>query len=279
MTTVGRFAPSPTGRMHLGNVWTALLAWLSVRAKGGRIVLRIEDVDRERCKPEYARLLMDDLARLGLDWDEGPIFQSERGAIYEAALAKLAERGLTYPCRCTRKELRALASAPQSGDAVEAVYPGVCLRNPAAASSKPASIRIKVPARVVAFEDGLLGRIEQRLDRDCGDFVLKRGDGMFAYQLAVVVDDGLMGVTEVLRGEDLADSTPRQLYVFRVGRSTAQVHPRPAFGGRSGRAFVEATTLGRSGRDVRGGRLPRGGDRFFGSQSRVPQAAGTGPAG
>lgn len=217
---VGRFAPSPTGIMHLGNVWTALLAWLSVRSQGeggGRILLRIEDLDRERSRPEYARRLMDDLRWLGLDWDLEPVFQSGRTAAYEAALARLAARGLTYPCVCTRKELRALGGAPQAGDPVDAepAYPGTCLRREGDAD-RPAAVRLRVPDAEYGFEDGRLGRVGQNLAQECGDFVLRRADGMFAYQLAVVVDDAEQGVTEVLRGEDLAGSTPRQLYLYEL---------------------------------------------------------------
>ena len=215
---VGRFAPSPSGRIHLGNIFCCLLAWLSARQKGGRVVLRIEDLDTARCPRRYAEQMIEDLRWLGLLWDEGPdvggpdgpYFQSERTALYQAALERLEEQGLVYPCFCTRAELHA-ASAPHREDG-QVIYPGTCRDlTPAQAAAKAResgrspALRIRVPDRETAFTDGHMGRYEENLARDCGDCLLRRSDGMFAYQLAVVV-----------RGADLLDSTPRQLLLYTL---------------------------------------------------------------
>ena len=225
METVGRFAPSPSGRIHLGNMLCSLLAWLSARQKGGKVVLRIEDLDTVRCKRAYAEQMIDDLLWLGLDWDEGPgvggpqepYWQSERTALYEQALEKLREKGLVYPCFCTRSELHA-ASAPHRSDG-QTIYAGTCRtltdaeRVEKALRRSPA-MRLVTPDAVWGFTDGHMGAYEENLAADCGDFLLRRSDGMFAYQLAVVVDDAAMGVTEVVRGSDLLSSTPRQMYLY-----------------------------------------------------------------
>ena len=222
---VGRFAPSPSGRMHLGNALTALLAWLSVKSRGGRFVLRIEDLDPARCRPEYARQLMDDLCWLGLTWDEGPgaceanapYFQSQCTPYYEAALARLRCAGPVYPCYCSRADLHA-ASAPHLADGT-ALYAGTCRGlSPAQRAEKEAAgrrgaLRVAVPQREVSFSDGLCGTVRQEPSTQCGDFIVRRSDGVFAYQLAVVVDDARMGVTEVVRGRDLLASTPRQIFL------------------------------------------------------------------
>lgn len=221
--TVGRFAPSPSGRIHLGNLLCCLLAWLSARQKGGKVVLRIEDLDTARCKRPYTEQMIEDLCWLGLTWDEGPgvggpdgpYYQSERTALYEQALEKLERMGLVYPCYCTRAELHA-ASAPHRSDG-QAVYPGTCRHLTAAEREKktraPAT-RLMVPDETWSFTDGHMGHYGENLLHECGDFLLRRSDGMFAYQLAVVVDDAAMGVTEVVRGSDLLSSTPRQLYLY-----------------------------------------------------------------
>ncbi len=225
--TVGRFAPSPSGRIHLGNILCCLLAWLSARKKGGKVVLRIEDLDTARCPMRYAEQVMEDLRWLGLDWDEGPgtggpdgpYFQSRRTALYQAALERLEARELVYPCFCTRAELHA-SSAPHRGDGLT-VYAGTCRhltsaqREERAAHRSPA-LRLQVPDTVFSFIDGHMGPYGENLERDCGDFLLRRSDGLFAYQLAVVVDDAAMGVTEVVRGADLLSSTPRQLYLYKL---------------------------------------------------------------
>ncbi len=219
---VGRFAPSPSGRMHLGNAFSCLLAWLSARAAGGRVILRHEDLDPARCRRDYADQIEDDLRWLGLDWDEGgsqggsQYYQSRRKEIYEQYLAALEEKGLVYPCFCTRADLHA-ASAPHAADGTP-IYSGACRelsprqRQERAALRRPA-LRAMVPAEMVCFRDGLQGQCSFQLQKECGDFILRRSDGVFAYQLAVVVDDGLMGVNQVVRGRDLLPSTPWQLWL------------------------------------------------------------------
>ena len=212
---VGRFAPSPTGRMHAGNVFAALTAWLVAKSQGGRIVLRIEDLDAERSKPVYIDAVQRDLEALGLTWDEGPYFQHDRTEAYRAAYDELRERGLVYPCFCTRADLHA-ASAPHRGE--KPVYPGTCRHlsdgeRAARAQQRMPTQRLIVPDREVAFVDQVQGSYAQNLAADCGDFLVQRSDGAFAYQLAVVVDDAAQGVTSVVRGVDLLCSTPQQLYL------------------------------------------------------------------
>ena len=227
MTVTGRFAPSPSGRIHLGNILCCLLAWLSARQKDGRVLLRIEDLDTARCPRHYSEQMLEDLRWLGLGWDEGPevrgpqepYYQSERTAFYESALKKLQDRGLVYPCFCTRAELHA-ASAPHREDG-QVLYAGTC-RNLTAeeiaekSKLRAPAMRLRVPDEMWSFTDGHMGDYSENLARDCGDFLLRRSDGMFAYQLAVVLDDAAMGVTEVVRGADLLDSTPRQLYLYSL---------------------------------------------------------------
>lgn len=210
---VGRFAPSPSGRMHLGNLFTALLAWLSVRAQNGQMLLRIEDLDPERSKPEFIAALRDDLHWLGLDWDSEMPLQSGRSSVYAAAFDRLP----TYPCYCTRSELHD-ASAPHASDGRQ-IYAGTCRaltpHERAQKTRKPAW-RVQVPQETIRFTDGVFGVCSENLARDCGDFIVKRSDGVFAYQLAVVCDDALGGVTEVVRGRDLLDSTPRQIWLYHM---------------------------------------------------------------
>lgn len=225
----GRFAPTPSGRMHLGNLFCALIAWLSVRSAGGRAVLRIEDLDLRRCPEEAhnAGLLIDDLRWLGLDFDEGegvggpdaPYRQSRRFSLYAAALEKLEKLGLVYPCFCSRAELHA-AEAPHLSDG-RVLYAGTCrglspeeIRQKSRA--RPPALRLRVPAERIAFRDRLCGNYSEDLAAECGDFIIRRSDGVYAYQLAVVVDDAAMGVSEVVRGHDLLSSTPRQLLLYRL---------------------------------------------------------------
>lgn len=225
--TVGRYAPSPSGRMHLGNLCCCLLAWLSAKSKGGKVVLRVEDLDTARCPRKFAELLQQDLAWLGLSADEGgdmggpdgPYYQSDRSAIYQQFYDVLWKKGLVYPCFCSRSQLHA-ADAPHRSDG-QVVYAGTCrnltLEEAAEkALRRPPAWRVRVPDEVIGFTDGHLGYYEENLARDCGDFYLRRADGVFAYQLAVVVDDAFMGVTEVVRGADLLSSTPRQLWLYRT---------------------------------------------------------------
>ena len=202
----GRFAPSPSGRMHLGNVWCALLAWLSVRSQQGVMVLRIEDLDPQRCSLDKAAQLVDDLQWLGLDWDEGGLepeyCQSRRSHHYEEAFRRLESLGLIYPCYCTRAE-RLAASAPHASDGA-VVYTGRCAhltgeqRQELEAQGRHPAFRVRVPRESVTIEDGHMGPYTQRLNTDCGDFIVRRSDGVWAYQLAVVVDDALMGVNHVV---------------------------------------------------------------------------------
>ena len=214
---VGRFAPSPSGRMHLGNVFSAMMAWLSVRSQGGEMILRIEDLDPDRCRAEYAETLKDDLLWLGLDWDREQIPQSLRTEAYAEVFGDLKARDLVYPCYCTRTELHA-ASAPHASDG-RVLYAGTC-RNLSeaekAAKTKAPAWRLKVPDAEVTFTDRLQGVYTENLQNDCGDFIVRRADGVYAYQLAVVTDDAEGGVTEVVRGMDLLSSTPRQLYLYEL---------------------------------------------------------------
>ena len=229
MAVTGRFAPSPSGRIHLGNILCCLLAWLSARQKGGRVILRIEDLDIARCPRRYGEQMCRDIRWLGLDWDEGPVIggpsgpyeQSRRTALYQAALRRLEAQGLVYPCFCTRAELHA-ASAPHREDG-QVVYPGTCRGLTAEQAAERArrtgrapALRLWVPEEEITFTDGPMGEYREWLPADCGDFLLRRSDGIFAYQLAVVVDDAAMGVTEVVRGADLLASTPRQLLLYRL---------------------------------------------------------------
>ena len=212
----GRFAPSPSGRMHLGNLWSCLLAWLAARSQGGRMVLRLEDLDPDRCTQAWCDQVMRDYEWLGLTWDNEPVYQSRRTELYHEAFAQLEGRGLLYPCYCTRAE-RLAASAPHRSDGA-AVYDGRCRRlspqerDQLARTRRPAW-RAAVPQETISFDDRIQGPFAQNLARDCGDFILRRSDGVYAYQLAVVVDDAAMGVTQVVRGSDLLDSTPRQIWL------------------------------------------------------------------
>lgn len=212
---VGRFAPSPTGRMHAGNIFAALMAWLIAKSQGGRIVLRIEDLDRQRSRREYIDGVQADFELLGLTWDVGPYFQQGREEAYRAAYQALKDRGLVYPCFCSRADLHA-ASAPHRGEKL--VYPGTCRsltpeECARRAAEKDPAMRIVVPHRAYSLVDQIQGPYRQMLDEECGDFLIRRSDGAFAYQLAVVVDDAEQGVTSVVRGMDLLCSTPQQLYL------------------------------------------------------------------
>lgn len=235
----GRFAPSPTGRMHLGNVCAALVSWLSVKIKGGKWILRIEDIDSQRSREQYARLIEDDLDWLGLDWDEGgydesgsfgPFRQSLRTEYYEEVLESLRSKGLVYDCRCTRAELRA-ASAPHADDG-RVLYSGRCRPQSVADNWNrlceglpPLTLpddfgrgaaRIYAPDLDICFDDMICGPQSFNLAKECGDFVLRRRDGEWAYQLAVVADDVAMGITEIVRGEDLLLSAAQQIYLMRL---------------------------------------------------------------
>lgn len=220
MAVKGRFAPSPSGRMHLGNLFSFLLAWLSVRHEGGSLVLRVEDLDPVRCQPAHAWQLMEDLEWLGLTWDEGgespASWQSNRGHLYAEAFARLEGQGLTYPCFCSR--IQRLNEAPHLHQ-VSPSCPCAALTAEEAAQralERQPSFRVRVPHETISFTDALQGPYAQDLATQCGDFPIKRSDGAWAYQLAVVVDDAAMGVTQVVRGRDLLSSTPRQLWLYEA---------------------------------------------------------------
>lgn len=225
-TVVGRFAPSPSGRMHFGNIYTAVMSWLSVKSREGKWILRIEDLDPQRSKASYARQIEEDLQWLGLQWDEGgldgkgshgPYVQSERCHLYEEALDRLKKTGMCYSCRCTRADIMA-TRAPHESDG-RVIYKGTCRPATLPApyqESSGAAVRIAVPDEEISFTDLIQGKQTVNLAHRCGDFVLRRADGAWAYQLAVVVDDALMGVTEVMRGEDLLLSAAQQLYLYRL---------------------------------------------------------------
>ena len=213
----GRFAPSPTGVLHVGNLRTALLAWLFARSQGARFLMRVEDLDAQRVKPGYEEQQLDDLAAIGIDWDGPVVRQSERLDLYADALARLDNDGRLYPCFCTRAEIREAASAAH-GPLPEGAYPGTCRELTSAeragreASGRPPALRVNANNERVTFTDRVVGEQTGLVD----DFVVRRGDGTPAYNLAVVVDDALQGVHEVVRGDDLVDSTPRQLLLARL---------------------------------------------------------------
>ena len=211
MAVVGRFAPTPSGRMHLGNVFAALVAWLSVRKDGGRMVLRMEDLDTQRTSAEFAETLRQDLAWLGLTYDRETPPQSQRSQVYDLYFDRLRQQGLLYPCYCTRSQLHSV-NAPHLSDGTY-VYTGTCrnLKDPPK-DRKPAW-RVMVPDKLWTVEDKVQGHYELNLATQCGDMVVRRADGIYVYQLAVTVDDGEAGVTEVVRGMDLLSSAPRQMYL------------------------------------------------------------------
>ena len=211
---VGRFAPTPSGRMHLGNVFAALIAWLSVRSRDGEMVLRMEDLDTQRTSAEFAEILRDDLRWLGLTWDRETPAQSRRSAVYDKYFEILREKGLLYPCYCTRSQLHSV-NAPHLSDGTY-VYPGTCrnlTEGERAAFRRAPAWRVVVPDRVWTVEDKIQGTYRCNLATECGDMVVRRADGVYVYQLAVTVDDGEAGVTEVVRGMDLLSSAPRQMYL------------------------------------------------------------------
>ena len=214
---VGRFAPTPSGRLHLGNILCAMLAWLSARSQDGRILLRIEDVDVPRCPEANTKACLDDIEWLGFSWDGPILYQKDRTAVYGKALARLESQSLVYPCFCTRAELHP-ELAPNLGD-TQAVYPGTC-RNltpeqiAEKAKTRTPALRLRVPDREITFTDRLQGTVTENLAKDCGDFVLRRSDGLFGYQLACVTDDIASGVTEVVRGRDILTATPRQIFLY-----------------------------------------------------------------
>jgi glutamyl-tRNA synthetase len=216
-----RLAPSPTGALHLGNARTFLINWLLARKKGWKVLLRIEDLDSPRVKAGADRALLEDFAYLGLDWDEGPIYQSARRNLYAAAIQKLLEMKLAYPCVCTRKEVDLAASAPHAEDGAS-VYPGTCpgkfgnVEEAAKMAGRSPAIRFAAPDKTIEFDDLFLGHQAFNVARQLGDFVIAKADGSAAYQLAVVVDDIAARVDRIVRGDDLLDSTPRQILLYQA---------------------------------------------------------------
>lgn len=215
----GRFAPSPTGPLHFGSLVAALASWVDARAANGRWLVRIEDLDRARSRPEMADVILRQLEKLGLTWDGPVTYQSARLALYRSALDRLEREGRAYWCCCSRREIADSAirfgssSAGLQGAAL--AYPGLC-RNGMRPGGRPRAMRLRTSGGIVRFEDRLQGTLEQDVEREVGDFVVLRADGMFAYQLAVVVDDAEQGVTDVVRGADLLESTPRQILLQRL---------------------------------------------------------------
>lgn len=262
-TAPGRYAPSPTGRLHLGNLRTALLAWKSARDRGAPFLMRIEDIDTGRSRDEWIEVQLEELRQIGVDWDGEPVRQSERHGLYRDALGKLEAGELLYECFCTRAEIREAASAPH-GELPEGAYPGTCRdlteaeRAERRRSGRPPALRVRAGGRRIAFEDHICGRVEKTLD----DFVVRRNDGDFAYNLAVTVDDADQGIGEVVRGADLLDTTPRQLWLYdRLGLTApARFSHVPLMLGEDGERLAKrhgAITLeelieaGRSAREIR----------------------------
>jgi glutamyl-Q tRNA(Asp) synthetase len=221
-TTIGRFAPSPTGPLHLGSLVTALGSYLLTKQGGGQWLLRIEDLDVPRVVPGVADDMLRTLETLGFQWDGEVMWQSRRSDAYSAALERLRQNGVAYPCGCSRAEIARIATAPHAGDEGP-VYPGLC-RDGLPAGKSARSIRVRVAEEQICFRDGLMGQVCQNLADLGGDFVVKRADGLFAYQLAVVVDDAESGVNQVVRGADLLSSTPRQIHLQRL-----LGYPEPAY--------------------------------------------------
>jgi glutamyl-tRNA synthetase len=218
---ITRLAPSPTGALHLGNARTFLINWMLARQNGWKIILRMEDIDGPRIKPGADKQAIEDLRWLGIDWDEGPIYQIPRMPMYRAAIEQLIEMKLAYPCVCSRKEVELAASAPHAEDGAS-IYPGTCRGKFASidearnASGKEAAIRFAARDEMVEWQDLFAGDIAMNPGRELGDFVIAKADGTPAYHLAVVIDDAAMGITHVARGDDLIDSTPRQILLYRA---------------------------------------------------------------
>ncbi len=277
---VGRFAPSPTGPLHLGSLVAAVGSYLLARRSGGRWLMRMEDLDQPRVVPGMADDILRTLERLGLHWDGEVVWQSRRDTHYQAALERLAAWGLLYPCGCSRAEIARLASAPH-GDS-ELPYPGSC-RSGLGVGKVPRAFRVRVPVpdETITFRDGIVGEQCQNLATSCGDFVVKRADGPFAYHLAVVVDDDAMGVTQVVRGADLLTSTPRQIYLQRLlGFSQPSYSHLPLVAGSGGGKLSKrdnAVSIAQ-GLDLAqaGGRLVAAALRFLGQE--LPAGLSAAPA-
>lgn len=244
---ITRLAPSPTGALHLGNARTFLINWLLARQNNWKIILRIEDIDGPRIKSGADLQAIEDLRWLGLDWDLGPIYQTHRLALYQQATSRLLATGHAYPCICTRKEIELAASAPHSEDGA-AVYPGTCrgrfpsIEAATSAAGRPPAIRFAVPDQDLTFTDAFRGKVTINPARQLGDFVIAKADGTPAYQLAVVTDDGDAGITDVVRGDDLLDSTPRQMLLYQalgIAHQTPRYWHLPLIVGEDGRRLAK----------------------------------------
>ena len=270
---VGRFAPSPTGPLHFGSLVAALGSYLFARSSGGRWLLRMDDLDQPRVVPGATDDILHTLEQLGFEWDGEPLWQSRRDEAYQQALAQLDSLGVIYPCGCSRAEIALVATAPHPGSD-EVVYPGIC-RNGLAPGREPRSLRIRVADAEIGFEDGILGHHQQNLKEVCGDFIVKRADGPFAYHLATVVDDAESGVNQVVRGADLLFSTPRQIFLQRLlGFEQPSYFHLPlvtaAGGGKLSKRDCAVSLA--AGLDLRkdGGRLILGGLQFLGQPIAGP---------
>lgn len=208
---IGRFAPSPTGPLHFGTLIAALASYLQARSQDGQWLLRIEDVDVLRNVPNMDRAIIQSLQTFGFEWDGDIIYQTQRTPHYEEALQVLIDKEQVFYCTCSRKTLAETATQ----ETVAGLYPGTC-RERKSAPGQDHALRMRVNQNTVEFNDHVMGKIQQNLASECGDFIIKRRDGLFAYQLAVVVDDAFQGITEVVRGADLLDSTPRQIYLQQL---------------------------------------------------------------
>jgi glutamyl-Q tRNA(Asp) synthetase len=274
---IGRFAPSPTGPLHTGSLVAALGSYLFARSKGGRWLLRIDDLDRPRVVPGAVDDMLQTLELLGFEWDGEPVWQSRRSEAYQDALEKLTASGVVYPCGCSRGEIARIASAPHD-NGEERAYPGIC-RNGLAAGRVPRALRVRVPEEPIGFQDGICGACQQYLPAVCGDFVIRRADGLFAYHLATVVDDAAAGVNQVVRGADLLFSTPRQIYLQRLlGLSQPDYYHLPLVTAADGAKLSKrdsAVSLAAGGNLLRdGGVLLLAALRFLGQPTAgIPAAA------
>jgi glutamyl-Q tRNA(Asp) synthetase len=271
---IGRFAPSPTGPLHLGSLVAALGSYLMAKSCGGKWVLRMEDLDQPRVAPGVADDMLKTLELLGFQWDGEVVYQSRRTEQYHAAADQLVRQGLAYACGCTRSEIAQIASAPHQDITV---YPGIC-RNGLPPEKVERALRVKVYDEIISFEDGVMGRYSQHLTSSCGDFVIHRADGLYAYHLAVVVDDAAAGVNQVVRGADLLSSTPRQIYLQRIFDYAAPSYSHlPLVSGPGGAKLSKrdnAVSLA-AGRDLArdGGELLVGALRFLGQEPPEELAA------
>lgn len=267
---VGRFAPSPTGPLHLGSLVAAVGSYLMAKRQGGDWLLRMDDLDLPRVVPGVAEDMLRTLETLGFEWDGEVLYQSRRSEFYRAAVEKLVHQGLAYPCGCTRAEIARIASAPHEEGLV---YPGIC-REGLKPGKVERALRVKVGDEVISFSDSVMGDYRQELMRDCGDFVIQRADGPYAYHMAVVVDDALSGVNQVVRGADLVSSTPRQIHLQRLlGYQSPEYGHLPLVTGPAGSKLSKrdhAVSLAAAGELARqGGMLLLGALRFLG---QIPPA-------